>query len=150
MSLRVSRWRTPKETAVKTILKYLRRTKDIFFVYGGGEIILEGYTHASLYYDDDDAKSQSRFLFKFNVGVVAWNHSKQYTTTDSSTEAKYTAALEAANDAVWMQNEIQELGVVPSTVELVFIFYDNNGVIAQAKEPRSHHRSKHITDTTIA
>ncbi|KAK4390382.1 hypothetical protein Sango_2101500 [Sesamum angolense] len=91
----------------------------------------------------NDAKMLG-FLFKFNVGVVAWNHSKQYTTTDSGTEAKYIAASEAANDAVWMQNEIQELGVVPSTVELVLIFYDNDGVIAQAKEPRSPHRSKHI------
>ncbi|KAL0462622.1 UNVERIFIED_CONTAM: Retrovirus-related Pol polyprotein from transposon RE1 [Sesamum latifolium] len=33
---------------------------------------------------------------------------------------------------------------VPSIVEPVVIFCDNNGAIAQAKEPRSHHRSKHI------
>ncbi|KAL0455632.1 UNVERIFIED_CONTAM: hypothetical protein Slati_0902400 [Sesamum latifolium] len=44
----------------------------------------------------------------------------------------------------WMKNYIQELGVVPSIAELVVIFCDNNGAIAQAKEPRSHHRSKHI------
>ncbi|KAL0440241.1 UNVERIFIED_CONTAM: hypothetical protein Slati_2507100 [Sesamum latifolium] len=41
-------------------------------------------------------------------------------------------------------NYIQELGVVPSIAEPVVIFCDNNGAIAQAKEPRSHHRSKHI------
>ncbi|KAL0285944.1 UNVERIFIED_CONTAM: hypothetical protein Sangu_2755800 [Sesamum angustifolium] len=34
-------------TAVKTILKYLRRTKDVFLVYGGGELILEGFSDAS-------------------------------------------------------------------------------------------------------
>ncbi|KAL0440191.1 UNVERIFIED_CONTAM: Retrovirus-related Pol polyprotein from transposon RE2 [Sesamum latifolium] len=44
----------------------------------------------------------------------------------------------------WMKNYIQELGVVPSIAEPVVIFCDNNGAIAQAKEPRSHHRSKHI------
>ncbi|KAL0345654.1 UNVERIFIED_CONTAM: hypothetical protein Sradi_4396700 [Sesamum radiatum] len=43
-----------------------------------------------------------------------------------------------------MKNYIQELGVVPSIVEPVVIFCDNNGAIAQAKEPRSHLRSKHI------
>ncbi|KAL0411113.1 UNVERIFIED_CONTAM: hypothetical protein Slati_3701000 [Sesamum latifolium] len=43
-----------------------------------------------------------------------------------------------------MKNYIQELGVVPSIAEPVVIFCDNNGAIAQAKEPRSHHRSKHI------
>ncbi|KAL0313404.1 UNVERIFIED_CONTAM: hypothetical protein Sradi_5739700 [Sesamum radiatum] len=43
-----------------------------------------------------------------------------------------------------MKNYIQELGVVPSIAEPVVIFCDNNGAIAQAKEPRSHHRSKYI------
>ncbi|KAK4403152.1 hypothetical protein Sango_1055900 [Sesamum angolense] len=42
-----------------------------------------------------------------------------------------------------MKNYIQELGVVPSIGELVVIFCDNNGAIAKAKEPRSHHRSKY-------
>ncbi|KAL0413061.1 UNVERIFIED_CONTAM: hypothetical protein Sradi_1507800 [Sesamum radiatum] len=43
-----------------------------------------------------------------------------------------------------MKNYIQELGVVLSIAEPVVIFCDNNGTIAQVKEPRSHHRSKHI------
>src|SRR4051812_36744592 len=35
-------------TAVKSILKYLRRTKDMFLVYGGeDEIVVKGYTDAS-------------------------------------------------------------------------------------------------------
>ncbi|KAL0410983.1 UNVERIFIED_CONTAM: hypothetical protein Slati_3688000 [Sesamum latifolium] len=131
-------------SAVKTILKYLKRTKDMFLIYGGGELILEGYSDASFQLDDDDGKSQSDFVFKLNGGVVAWKSSKQATTVDSTTEAKYIAASEAAKEAVWMKNFIQELGVVPSIAEPVVIFCDNNGAIAQAKEPRSHHHSKHI------
>ncbi|KAL0287196.1 UNVERIFIED_CONTAM: Retrovirus-related Pol polyprotein from transposon TNT 1-94 [Sesamum calycinum] len=134
-------------TAVKTILKYLRRTKDVFFVYGGGELILEGFSDASFQSDDDDTKSQSGFVFKLNGGVVAWKSSKSSkkdTTTDYTMEAEYIAASEAAKEAVWMKNYIQELGVVPSIAEPVVIFCDNNGAIAQVKEPRSHHRSKHI------
>ncbi|KAL0444599.1 UNVERIFIED_CONTAM: Retrovirus-related Pol polyprotein from transposon TNT 1-94 [Sesamum latifolium] len=57
--------------AVKSILKYLKRTKDMFLIYGGGELILEGYSDASFQSDDDDAKSQSGFVFKLNGGVVA-------------------------------------------------------------------------------
>ncbi|KAL0433808.1 UNVERIFIED_CONTAM: hypothetical protein Slati_2715100 [Sesamum latifolium] len=105
---------------VKSILKYLKRTKDMFLIYGGGELILEGYSNASFQSDDDDAKSQSSFVFKLN------------------------SASEAAKEAVWMKNYIQELGVVPSIAEPVVIFCDNNGAIAQTKKPRSHHRSKHI------
>ncbi|KAL0455684.1 UNVERIFIED_CONTAM: Retrovirus-related Pol polyprotein from transposon TNT 1-94 [Sesamum latifolium] len=34
-------------SADKTILKYLKKTKDIFLIYGSGELILEGYNDAS-------------------------------------------------------------------------------------------------------
>ncbi|KAL0427555.1 UNVERIFIED_CONTAM: Retrovirus-related Pol polyprotein from transposon RE2 [Sesamum latifolium] len=87
---------------------------------------------------------QSAFVFKLNGGVVAWKISKQATTADSTMEAEYIAASQAANEAVWMKNYIQELSVVPSIAEPIVIFYDNKGAIAQAKEPRSHYRSKHI------
>ncbi|KAL0413586.1 UNVERIFIED_CONTAM: Retrovirus-related Pol polyprotein from transposon TNT 1-94 [Sesamum radiatum] len=50
------------------------------------------------------------FVFKLNGGVVAWKSSKQDTTADSTTEAEYIAASEAAKEAVWMKNYIQELG----------------------------------------
>ncbi|KAL0462561.1 UNVERIFIED_CONTAM: hypothetical protein Slati_0143700 [Sesamum latifolium] len=43
-----------------------------------------------------------------------------------------------------MKNYIQELGVVPSNPEPVVIFCNNNRAIAQAKELRCHHCSKHI------
>ncbi|KAL0451357.1 UNVERIFIED_CONTAM: Retrovirus-related Pol polyprotein from transposon TNT 1-94 [Sesamum latifolium] len=119
-------------TAVKTILKYHRRTKDMVLVYGSGELILKGYSDGSFQSDEDDGKSQSGFVFN------------QDTTVDSTTETEYIAASEAAKKAVWMKNYIQELGVVPSIAEPVVIFCDNNRAIAQAKEPRSHHRSKHI------
>ncbi|KAL0345551.1 UNVERIFIED_CONTAM: Retrovirus-related Pol polyprotein from transposon TNT 1-94 [Sesamum radiatum] len=59
-------------------------------------------------------------------------------------EVEYIAASEATKEAVWMKNYIQELGVVPSIGEPVIIFCNNNWAITQAKEPRSHHRSKHI------
>ncbi|KAL0416259.1 UNVERIFIED_CONTAM: Retrovirus-related Pol polyprotein from transposon TNT 1-94 [Sesamum latifolium] len=79
----------------------------------GGALGRGGYSAASFQSDDDDAKSQSG-LFKLNSGVVAWKSSKQDTTADSTTEAEYIAASEAAKEAVWMKNYIQELSVVPS------------------------------------
>ncbi|KAL2230889.1 UNVERIFIED_CONTAM: Copia protein [Sesamum indicum] len=69
---------------------------------------------------------------------------KKDTVADFTTEAEYISASEATMAAVWMKNYIQELSVVPNIAEPVVIFCDNNGTIAQAKEPRSHHQSKHI------
>ena len=47
-------------TAVKNILKYMKRTKDMFLVYGGDkELIVNGYVDASFDTDPDDSKSQT-------------------------------------------------------------------------------------------
>ena len=43
--------------AVKNILKYLRRTKDVFLIYGDEDLIVEGYSDASFQSDRDDSKS---------------------------------------------------------------------------------------------
>ena len=37
--------------AVKNILKYLKRTKDMFLIYGGLELIVQGYTYSSFQFD---------------------------------------------------------------------------------------------------
>ena len=63
---------------------------------------------------------------------------------DYTTEAKYIAALNAAKVVIWIKNFVSRLGVVPSITNPVDVYCDNNGAIAQAKEPRSHQRSKHI------
>src|SRR5256886_1111732 len=132
-------------TAVKNILKYLRRTKDLFLVYGvEEELIVKGYTDASFQTDKDDSRSQSGYVFCLNGGAVSWKSSKQDTVADSTTEAEYIAASDAAKEAVWIKKFITELGIVPSIVDPVDLYCDNNGAIAQAKEPRSHQRSKHI------
>jgi len=133
-------------TAVKRILKYLRRTKDLFLVYGGqeGELVVKGYTDASFQTDPDDFRSQSGYMFCLNGGAVTWKSSKQSTIADSTTEAEYIAAAEAAKEAVWMKGLLEELRVVPSISDPVDLYCDNNGAIAQAKEPRSHQKSKHI------
>ncbi|VFQ81434.1 unnamed protein product [Cuscuta campestris] len=50
----------------------------------------------------------------------------------------------AAKEAVWIKKFITELGVVPSINDPISLFCDNTGAIAQAKEPRSHQKTKHI------
>ena len=47
-------------TAVKNILKYLKRTKEMFLVYGGDEeLVVKGYVDASFDTDPDYSKSQT-------------------------------------------------------------------------------------------
>ena len=55
---------------MKNILKYLRRTKDIFLVYGGSDLKLKGYSDSSFQSDPDDSKSTSGYVFTLNGGAV--------------------------------------------------------------------------------
>jgi hypothetical protein len=132
-------------TEVKDILKYFRRTKDMFLVYGGKEeLVVTGYTDASFQTDPDKLKSQSSFVFTINGGAVSWKSSKQETVTDSTTEAEYIAASESTKEGVWIRKLLIDLGVFPNASSPLNLYCDNNGAIAQAKEPRNHQKSKHV------
>ncbi|KAK8636771.1 hypothetical protein V6N13_124509 [Hibiscus sabdariffa] len=105
---------------VKNILKYLRRTKDVFLVYGGEEeLSIKGYTDAIFQIHKDDSRSQSSFEFCINE------------------------ATEAIKETVWIKEFIPEVRVNSNISDVVELRCDNNGAIAQAKEPKSHRRSKH-------
>ncbi|KAJ9567272.1 LOW QUALITY PROTEIN: hypothetical protein OSB04_003238 [Centaurea solstitialis] len=127
--------------AVKNILKYLRRTKEMFLVFGGSEdeISVTGYTNASFQTDRDDFRSQSGYVFTLNGGAISWKNSKQDTIADSTTEAEYIAESDATKEVVWLKNFISDLRVVTRN-----IYSDNFGDVAQAKEPRKHHKSRHV------
>ena len=91
-------------TALRNILKYLRRTKVVFLIYGGEEeLVVTGCTDASFQTDKDDSKSQSCFVFKVNGGAISWKSCKQETVADSTTKAEYIVASEAAKEGVWIR-----------------------------------------------
>ena len=56
---------------VKCILKYLRRTKDLFLVYGGSDLKLHNYTNSNFQSDKDDSKYMLGFVFMLNGGIVS-------------------------------------------------------------------------------
>ena len=108
-------------------------------MYGGEkEPVINGYSDAAFQTDQDNSRSQSGFMFCLNEGALSWKSSKQESVANSTTESEYIAASDAAKEAVQIKKFITELGVVPSILDPVNLFCDNNGAIAQAKEPRSH------------
>ena len=92
--------------------------------------------------DVDDRKSTSGSLFLCNDGAVSWKSFKQTVIADSTMEAEYIIASEAAKEAFWYKKFATEIGVMP--LDAIPLYYNNNGTIALAKEPRSHQKSKHI------
>ncbi|GJR90542.1 retrotransposon protein, putative, ty1-copia subclass [Tanacetum coccineum] len=137
---------------VKTILKYLRNTKDMVLVYGAKpevELKVSCYADASFQTDKDDTKSQTGFqtdkddtksqtgyVFILNDGAVDWKSTKQSTTAMSSIEAEYIAAVEASIEAVWMRKFIDGLrGVMPSNKRPMKMVCNNEPEIAIIDDP---------------
>ncbi|KAA0046448.1 gag/pol protein [Cucumis melo var. makuwa] len=63
-------------TAIKIILKYLRRTRDYMLVYEAKDLILIRDTDFDLQADKDSRKSTLGSLFTLNKGVVVWRSIK--------------------------------------------------------------------------
>ena len=59
-------------------------------------------------------------------------------------ESEYVAASEAIKEVVWLHNFLMDLEVIPNLKQLVFVFCDNSGAVANSKEPRSYQRGKYI------
>ena len=55
---------------------------------------------------------------------------KEFQIRYLSTEAEYIAASDTGKEAVWIKKFITELGVVPSIVDPIPLYCDNNGAIA--------------------
>ncbi|KAL0559238.1 hypothetical protein IC582_003835 [Cucumis melo] len=131
-------------TAVKNILKYLRRTKDYMLVYGSKDLILTVYTDFYFQTDKDARKSTSGLVFTMNGGAVVWRSIKQSCIADSTMEAEYVATCEAAKEAVWLKKFLTDLEVVPNMHLSITLYCDNSGAVVNSREPRSHKRGKHI------
>ena len=98
---------------MKNIIKYLRRTKDLFLIFGGwSELWIEGYTDLDFMSDPNDRKSTSGCILECNGDATSWKNFKQPIIVDSMMEAEYVAALDAAKEAFWYKNFITELGVM--------------------------------------
>jgi hypothetical protein len=124
---------------------YLRRTKEVFLVFGGEEeLVVMGYSDASFQTDVDDSKSQSDFVFCLNGEAMSWKSYKQDPVADSTTVAEHIVASEFAKEVVWVKNFVSELGVVPSASSPMHLYCDNSGAIEQSKEPGAHKKAKHI------
>ncbi|RVW36801.1 Retrovirus-related Pol polyprotein from transposon TNT 1-94 [Vitis vinifera] len=131
-------------TAVKHIIKYLKRTRDYMLVFQSENLVPIGYTDSDFQSDQDSRKSTSGNVFVLGGGAISWRSIKQTCVADFTMEAEYVAASEAAKEAVWLRNFLLDLGVVPSVQSPITLYCDNSGAVANSKEPRSHKRAKHI------
>ena len=92
-------------------------------VYRCEDLIPIGYTDSDFQSDLDFRKSTSGCVFTLGGGAITWRSVKQSCIADSTMEAEYVAACEAAKEAVWLKKFLSNLGVVRiEQVPITFFF----------------------------
>ncbi len=72
----------------------------------------------------------SGYVFLFGGNLVSWYSKKQSIIALSSSESEYVAATHAAQEALWFQQLLEELGIRQNTIN---VYEDNQGCIALTK-----------------
>ena len=84
-------------------------------VFQDESLVPIGYTNSDFQSDRESRKSTSRYVFTLGGGAINWRSVKQSSIADSTMEAEYIVASEAAKEVVWLKNFLLDLGVEPLT-----------------------------------
>jgi len=82
----------------------------------------------------NDRKSVTIFVFYMGDATFTWSSNKQFIVTFSTWETEYVACTSCVCHFIWLRRLLK-----PTE-----IYMDNSSVIALAKNPIFHDRSKHI------
>jgi hypothetical protein len=130
--------------AVLRIFKYLHGTLTHQLTYRGELAALSGYSDSDWAGDIATSRSTSGFVFNIGSGAISWSAKRQPTVALSTCEAEYRGQTQAAKEAIWLRQLLQNLNPSGTTPYATIIYCDNQGAISLAKDPRFHARTKHI------
>lgn len=131
--------------AVDRIFAYLKTDPGKAIVYSGKHgLQLRGFVDSDFAGCEDSRRSSTGWVFTLAGGPVSWSSQRQKTVATSTMDAEYIAAAEAAKEAVWIRNFINDLRIPGVYVDAVPLYIDNNSALKLTRNPEFHSRSKHI------
>jgi hypothetical protein len=145
LSQRIKAPRKADLNEVKRVIRYLKATKDLKLQLNDNSCAnkeLQAYADANWAESRSDRKSNTGFICQLNGGTVSWACRRQSCVSLSSTEAEYVALSETAQEIVWLNNLIGDLGV--KTDGAIRIFDDNQSCIKMSEGSKFSNRTKHI------
>lgn len=130
-------------SAVKRIFRYLKGTVDKQLVYrSAANSDVRGFSDADFSNDIDDRRSCTGYVFVVQGGAVSWSSKRQHTVAVSTTEAEYMALSHASQEAIYLKNFREELGL--NSNQQITLYCDNKSVINLSQNDIFHPRTKHI------
>ena len=94
------------------------------------------YVDASFASDEDTRRSTTGYVFKISGGPVSWQSRVQTSVALSSMESEYMAASAAAQEAIWLNRLLGDLGF--KTSRPITIYEDNKATILFSDHPEDH------------
>lgn len=130
---------------LKRVVKYLKSTQEMKLKLSNvqlKETTLFGYADATWADDKIDRKSNSGRIFYLNGGTISWACHKQSIVAQSSCEAEFISMAEAANDAKWLRQLLNEMHVEINSSTV--IYEDNQSCIDLVRDSKFSYKTKHI------
>jgi hypothetical protein len=107
---------------------------------------LMGYSDSDYAGDVTDRKSTMGYIYLLYGAAVTWAARKQQLISTSTTEAEYVGLCNAAKEAVWLRNLLENLGRMQYAggEHAMRIYSDNQSALRLTANPEFYARSKHI------
>jgi hypothetical protein len=131
--------------AVNRIFAYLKSDTRKGIVYSDKHgLQLKGFVDSDFAGCEDSRKSTTGWVFTLAGGPISWSSQRQKTVATSTMDAEYVACAEAAKEAMWIRNFINDLRIPGVQIDTVPLYIDNNSALKLTRNPEFHSRSKHI------
>ena len=98
-------------------------------VFSGIDLKMIEYTDSDFQTDRDSRRSTSGSVFTLNGGSVVWRSIKQSCIADSTMEAEYVVACEAAKEAVWLRKFLINIEVVLDAAQPIVVKAAKGGAL---------------------
>jgi hypothetical protein len=131
--------------AVNRIFAYLNNDRSKSIQYSGRHgFDLKGFVDSDFAGCEDSRRSTIGWVFTLAGGPISWASQRQKTVATSTLDAEYIAGAEAAKEAVWIRNFINDLRIPGLYVKSVPLYIDCNSALRLTHNPEFHSKSKHI------
>jgi len=134
---------------VKRVPRYIKGTTGRGLLYKRNhrhkeynELGLFGAVDSSFASCPDTAKSVTGYVFFMAGCPITWLSKLQPVVTRNTTDAEYVAVNEAAGEAAWIRNFLEELCLMPKGP--ITILEDNTGAIDWVCDPSVKKKARHI------
>ncbi|CAI7813214.1 unnamed protein product [Closterium sp. NIES-54] len=126
---------------IHRVFNYLQNTADMGLVYGGGDLVLRGYTDSD-YANEEGRHSVGGYVFTLGGAAVSWKTKRQTVIATSTAEAEYISLFEGAREATYLRRLCEDLGFRQQDPTVIFV--DNQSAIALATGEQMSQRIKHM------